>query len=220
MLRSANSNSTINEHPDRIRSWGKYSYGWNNINIYYWANGNYLKDGTAIEECFLDVGNYCSFSGGILVVLGGNHHAEHITTFPFGNIHQSIFPKHNGIGQPYTKGGVKIGNDVWVATDVTIQSGVTIGDGAVIASNSVITKDVPPYAIVGGNPAKIIKYRFDEDVIKKLLDLKWWDMTEAHINELSPLLCSNQLEEFFKRADELKSGSNPNDKWLGVNFLS
>lgn len=221
MSRAANSNTTINEHPDRIRTFGKYSYGINNINIYYWADGNYLEDGTPIDECFLDVGNYCSISGGILILLGGNHHSKHITTFPFGKIHQHIFNKHQGVGQPYTKGGVKIGNDVWIATDVTIHSGVTVGDGAILASNAVITKDVEPYSIVGGNPAKHIKYRFDEETRNKLLELKWWDMSETHINELTPLLCSENMDGFFKRANELKNGTGPDsDQWLGINFLS
>lgn len=213
---------TKNEHPDRIRSFGPYSYGKDNINIYYWANGNYNQNREPIDECFLDVGKFCSISGHILVYMGGNHHYEEITNFPFTQIYQNVFNNPNTIkyGQPWSKGGVKIGNDCWLGTYATIHSGVTIGDGAVIASNSVVVKDVEPYSIVGGNPAKHIKYRFDEETRKKLLELKWWDMPVEHINELTPLLCSQNFDDFFKRANELKDGTNENDKWLGVNFLS
>ena len=77
-------------------------------------------------------------------------------------------------------------------------SGVTIGDGAVIANNSHVVKNVEPYSLVGGNPAKFIKYRFSEDIIKKMLLLKWWDLPDEKINELSPLLCSNKFDELFK----------------------
>ncbi len=217
---------TKNEHPDRIRSFGPFSYGKNNINVYYWKEGNNNKNKQPIDECFLDIGNFCSISGYILVYLGGNHHYTDITTYPFGYINQNIFPNHSGKGHPWTKGGVKIGNDVWVGTYATFHSGVTVGDGAVIASNSVVTRDVPPYAIVAGNPAKIIKYRFGEfkegaEIREKLLKLKWWDMPIEYINELSPLLCSKNFDEFFKRAEELKNGTGPeSDKWIGINFLT
>ena len=194
-----------NEHPDRIRSVGRFTYGINNIAIYYWNNGNNNQQGEPVDECFLDIGDYCSISGHILVYMGGNHHHEWVSQYPFGHIHQNIFPNHNGKGQPYTKGGVKIGNDVWIGTAATIHSGVTIGDGAVIASNSVVVKDVEPYSIVGGNPAKFIKWRFDEDIRKKLLEYKWWELEPYIVNHISPLLCSSDFEQLFKVLEEIKN---------------
>jgi acetyltransferase-like isoleucine patch superfamily enzyme len=195
-----------NDHPDRIRKVGKYTYGVNNICIYYWANGNWTQDGTAFPEpAYLEIGNYCSISGHILIYMGGNHHYEWATQFPFGHIHQNIFPTFNGLGQPWSKGNVIIGNDVWIGTCATIHSGVTIGDGAVIASNAVVTKDVEPYSIVGGNPAKHIKYRFPEEIREKLLEYKWWDMDEYIIDHISPLLCSNDFENLFRVLDEIKN---------------
>ncbi len=77
-----------------------------------------------------------------------------------------------------------VGNDVWIGNNVIVQDGITVGDGAIIGSNAVVTKDVPPYAIVGGVPAKIIKYRFSEDIITDLLTLKWWDLSDEQIAEL------------------------------------
>ena len=222
MLKSAHSNTpSINEHPHKIKSVGRFTYGVPNINVYDWSNGYFDQQRNPIDECFIEIGSFTSISGHILIYMGGNHHHEEITQYPFGHIQKHIFNKLEvGVGQPWSKGSVKIGSDVWVGTDSTIHSGVTIGDGAVIASNSVVVKDVEPYSIVGGNPAKHIKYRFDEETRKKLLDLKWWDMPEAQINELTPLLCSQNLDKFFERAKELKEGTNENDKWIGVNFLS
>jgi acetyltransferase-like isoleucine patch superfamily enzyme len=196
---------SINEHPDRIRSVGEFTYGVGNINIYYWNSGNYKQDGTPLDEpAYLDIGKYCSISGHILVYMGGNHHYEWASQYPFGHLHQNIFDNHIAEGQPWSKGGVKIGNDVWIGTYATIHSGVTIGDGAVIASNAVITKDVEPYSIVGGNPSKLIKYRFSEDIRNKLLEYKWWDLEPYIVNHISPLLCSNNFDDLFRILDDIK----------------
>jgi tetrahydrodipicolinate N-succinyltransferase len=93
-----------------------------------------------------------------------------------------------------------IGNDVWIAADVKIKQGVKIGDGAVLATQSFVTKDVPPYAVVGGNPAKIIKYRFTEEQIKDLLEIKWWNWDDEEIKKVVPLLVSDNIDEFIKIA--------------------
>lgn len=200
---------SINEHPDRIKSVGLYTYGVSNINIYYWKEGNYTQDGTQFDEpAYLEIGNYCSISGHILVYLGGNHHYEWATQYPFGHIHQSTFDNVSGDGHPWSKGNVIIGNDVWIGTYATIHSGVTIGDGAVITSNSVITKDVEPYSIVGGNPAKRIKYRFDEDIRNKFLEYKWWELEPYIINHISPLLCSNNFDDLFRVLKDIKQQLN------------
>jgi acetyltransferase-like isoleucine patch superfamily enzyme len=84
---------------------------------------------------------------------------------------------------PYSKGIIEIGNDVWIGTSAIILSGVKIGHGAVVAAGSIVTKSVPPYAIVGGNPAKIIKYRLSEEKIEELLEMKWWDWSEEKIKK-------------------------------------
>ena len=105
------------------------------------------------------------------------------------NEHQVIMTKTNG--------DVDIGNDVWIGEHVTIMSGVTIGDGAVIATNSHVVKNVAPYSIVGGNPAKLIKYRFTEEQIQKLLEIKWWNWNDEKINSYLPLLCSSNIDDFI-----------------------
>lgn len=165
--------------------YGKYTYG--NPNIHYQT-----KDQT------LTVGNFCSIGENVDIYLGGNHRTDWVTTYPFGHIHGNVFNGFSGIGHPSTKGGVIIGNDVWIGTDAKIMSGVTIGDGAVIANSSHVVKNVEPYSLVGGNPAKLIKYRFTKEQIEKLLKIKWWNWNDELINSLTPLLCNNDIDEFIK----------------------
>ena len=166
-------------------SFGKYTYGTPKI---IWNT----------ENAKLVVGNFCSIAGNVNIYLGGNHRTDWVTTYPFGHIHTSIFNNFNGLGHPSTKGDVIIGNDVWIGDNVTIMSGVNIGDGVVIANNSHVVKNIEPYSLVGGNPAKLIKYRFTPQQIEKLLEIKWWYWDDEKINTFTPLLCNNNIDEFIK----------------------
>ena len=94
----------------------------------------------------------------------------------------------------------KIGNDVWIGTKVCVKSGVKIGDGAIIAAGAVVTHDVPAYAIVGGVPAKVIRYRFDEETIEKLQKIKWWEFEEDALSQVAPFM--NDIGEFIKKCEE------------------
>ena len=116
------------------------------------------------------VGNFCSIARGTSIQEYG-HDASNITTY---FIKFRVFEEKFG-KETVSKGPVIIGNDVWIGAQCVILSGVKIGDGAVVAANSVVTKDVPPYSIVAGSPAKVIRYRFSEDIISRLLEMKWWD---------------------------------------------
>lgn len=171
-------------------TFGKYSYGSPKV---HWQN----------ENAKLTVGNFCSIAANVNIYLGGNHRTDWVSTYPFGHIHQGVFNKFNGEGHPGTKGGVTIGNDVWIGSDVTIMSGVTIGDGAVIANGSHVVKDVEPYTLVGGNPAKYIKHRFTKAQIEELLKIQWWYWDDAKINEFSPLLCNENIDAFIEKTRTL-----------------
>lgn len=133
----------------------------------------------------------------VRIYLDANHRTDWVTTYPFGHINQNIFNSFNGIGHPSGNGNVIIGNDVWIAEGVSIASGIKIGDGAVIASKSHVIKDVEPYSIYGGNPAKFIKFRFSKEIINKLLKIKWWDWNIHKINQNLPLMCSANIEQFI-----------------------
>jgi acetyltransferase-like isoleucine patch superfamily enzyme len=170
---------------------GKHTYGESNIEIHSWNEGAKLV-----------IGNFCSIAHNIHVFLGGNHHTDWVTTYPFGCVHQHAFPNINGAGRSITKGDVIIGNDVWIGRGVTIMSGVTIGDGAAIAANSHVVKNVEPYTIVGGNPAKFIRNRFTPEQTQKLLEIKWWNWEDEKINRFTSLLCNSDIDEFIKAAEQ------------------
>lgn len=143
------------------------------------------------------IGKFCSIAENLQFIVRGSHMMDWVTTYPFQAIWGMDVPLHDL--PPHSP--IIIGNDVWIAANVKIKQGVTIGDGAVLATECFVTKDVPPYAVVGGNPAKIIKYRFTEEQIKSLLDIKWWDWEDDKIKELVPLLVSNNIDKFIQMAN-------------------
>jgi acetyltransferase-like isoleucine patch superfamily enzyme len=149
-----------------------------------------------LDDAELTIGRYCSFAERVTIMVGGEHHTEWVTTYPFSAWFDRAqrFP-----GYPLTKGDVVIGNDVWIGYGSTILSGVTIGDGAVIAAHSLVTKDVESYAIVGGNPARHIRYRFSEDTIAALLRIAWWEWPLSAIEESWPLLLSGNVDAFISK---------------------
>ena len=162
--------------------------------IYHWGEGTKLI-----------VGSFCSLGAPLKVFLGGNHRTDWVTTYPFGTIHKHVFNTVDGSGHPTTNGDVRIGNDVWIGSGTTIMSGVTIGDGAVVAANSHVVKNVEPYSIVGGNPARHIRYRHTREQIEALLKIQWWNWEDAKINEYAPLLCSGDIDAFIRKASSSQS---------------
>jgi acetyltransferase-like isoleucine patch superfamily enzyme len=164
---------------------GDYTYGYDSLIVKDFETGEKLK-----------IGKFCSLSSGITILLGGNHPIQNVSTYPFGILNTDKF--NNSINNNNNKKDTIIGNDVWIGHGATIMTGITIGDGAVIASNSNVIKDVEPYSIVGGNPAKFIKKRFTDDQISHLLNIKWWDLNDEKINEILPHICSDSIDEFIK----------------------
>lgn len=129
----------------------------------------------------LKVGAFCSIGPDVLFFSKADHPVDLPSTYPFRTmIWEPGGPNRDAV----TKGGITVGNDVWIGARAIILSGVTIGDGAIVAAGAVVTRDVPPYAIVGGNPARIIRKRFTDEQIGALLDLAWWNWPDARIAEL------------------------------------
>ena len=164
---------------------GKWTYG--NPWIRSWGEG-----------ATLEIGAFCSIAEGVKIFLGGEHRIEWATTFPFSVLWESA--RHIK-GHPKTKGDVIIGNDVWLGADSVILSGVTIGDGAVVGARSVVTNDIPPYAIVAGNPARMVKKRFDDHTIGRLLGVRWWEWEDSRIEKALPLLLNADIGLFLEFAE-------------------
>ena len=142
----------------------------------------------------LIIGKFCAIAMGIEFVMNGaNHRMCSVSTYPFnimGHGWEKVMPNLDDL--PF-KGDTVIGNDVWIGQNVTVMPGVHVGDGAIIAANSLVAKDIPPYHIAGGNPCKIIKKRFDDELIECLLSMKWWDWPADEIFEHLEVLCSGDL---------------------------
>lgn len=167
----------------------------------YFADTDFEKHVTHHYDFIGDkliIGKFCQIAAGVNFVMNGaNHQMNAVTTFPF-YIFEGWKQKVPPLNKMPLKGDTIIGNDVWIGQNVTILPGVHIGDGAIIGLNSVVGSDVAPYTIVAGNPAKVIRKRFDNQLIKLLLKLKWWDKSVKEINDLIPILTDNNLTEVKK----------------------
>ncbi len=148
----------------------------------------------------LIIGKFCMIASDVKFIMNGANHLNHaISTFPFAIFGDDWSNAMEGKEYP-NKGDTIIGNDVWIGYGTTIMPGISIGDGAIIATKSVITKDVEPYSIVGGNPAKEIRKRYSEEEIKELLEIKWWNWSIEKITENVQYLTGNEIEKIKVKA--------------------
>lgn len=154
----------------------------------------------------LTIGRYGSIADRVEILLGGNHRTEWVSTFPFGAFPQA-WPGAPG-GYDSSRGDVTIGHDVWIGSQAMILSGVTVGHGAVVAARAVVGRDVPPYAVVGGSPARVIRHRFDEATIATLLEAAWWDLPREEVAALVPLLQSPRTDDLVAAVRALRSAAS------------
>lgn len=174
-----------------------------NATLGRWTYG--IEDGLNISGCGpespLEIGSFCSIAAEVVFLCSGNHPTDCATTSYIHN---------NMMGGPIKRSGksrgIKIGNDVWIGRRALVLPGVTIGHGGVVGAQATVTKDVPPYAIVGGNPAKIIRYRFSEETIAKLLAIAWWDWDDGKIRQEADAL-TGPIEAFVARHFKPEAGS-------------
>lgn len=185
----------LREKPDPTNpseKWTNKKAAYAQYSIGDWTYGNPIVHDWGSK---LTIGKYCSIAEGVTFLLGGNHRADWITTYPF-NIQWQGFSHIQG--SPATKGDTVVGNDVWIGMKSVILSGVQIGDGAIIGAGSVVTKNVAPYTIVAGNPAKMIRERFNPEQRDALLRIGWWNWPETRIREAVPMLLSGNIDEFVR----------------------
>ena len=174
-------------YPDREYQYGYGSYGL--PIVHDWSEGAGLK-----------IGKFCSIAEDVNIFLGGNHRPDWVSTFPF-----PAFSVQHGAIEEYavSRGDVVIGNDVWLCTGAKILSGVTIGNGAVIGAYAVVSRDVEPYAVVAGNPAKTVRDRFSAEDRAQLEQIAWWNWENNAIEDAVPLLCSSELQKFYEYARKI-----------------
>ena len=167
-------------HKGKYLEIGEYTYGTPRVILY------------PQQQRKLKIGRFCSIAGGVIIFVGGNHRYDLVSTYPF-QAFPDEWPEAKNLKIPKADkllliGDVVIGNDVWIGEKVIIMPGVRIGDGAIIGAGAVVASDVEPYSMVAGNPARLIKKRFDEETIQRLLEIKWWNWPPEKIRQCLELI--------------------------------
>jgi len=147
----------------------------------------------------LTIGSFCSIAGQVEFILDAEHRTDWVTTYPI-RIRLGL----EGAGQdghPATRGDIEVGNDVWIGLGATILSGVTIGDGAVIGAHAVVAKDVPPYSVAVGNPARVIRRRFSDEQVEALRRIRWWEWPDEVVTARVGDLCDSAIDRFILKYD-------------------
>jgi len=181
---------------------GRHSYGFGPATFRIFMHG-----------ARIEVGSFCSFGPEVRLLAGSEHITSRVSTFPFNAL---IFaPEAGNEREAIDRGVTRVGHDVWLGLGSMVLSGVQVGHGAVIGAGTVVSRAVPPYSVVVGNPARLIRYRFPEATRRQLLELRWWDWPDETIRELNPLFMGD-TETFLRRASEVERPSPTQDPLLDV----
>lgn len=201
LKRGRNPHNETRLHLERlVRRWnfsiGAYSYG--RPKVRFPESGRRLT-----------IGRYCSIADKVEILLGGGHRLDWVSTYPFAAM-SGLWPEADAPEDYHTsRGDVTIGHDVWLGSGCMILSGVSIGHGAVVAARAVVTRDVPPYAVVAGNPARIVRHRFDAATIEALVAAAWWDFPHETVTRWVPLLQSGQVEALIAAVEVERAIAHP-----------
>ena len=172
--RNAHNLTTMgNMFPLELVEVGNFSYG--RIVVRFFTNEERLK-----------IGHFVSIAEGVIFLISADHHIKNLSTYPI----DTLITKSNTYVDSVKKGNIEVGDDVWIGTNALIMGGVKIGNGAIVAAGSIVTRNVPAYAIVGGCPARVIKYRFPDNVIVELLKINW--------GKLDRKVCKEKLDDFYR----------------------
>ncbi|MDY7559184.1 CatB-related O-acetyltransferase [Pseudomonas sp. 10B1] len=178
--------------PEKIRlRYPKYSFGVGTYGI-----PEVIKFG---HDAVLKVGAYTSIATGVKILLGGEHHTDWVSTYPFPAMISEV---NDILDFSTSKGDVVIGSDCWICTDAMILSGVTVGHGAIVAAGAIVNRDIAPFSVVGGNPCKFIRWRFDEETRATLLQSAWWDWPIEEVKAMARTLCSADIDGFVRYINE------------------
>lgn len=185
---------------------GDYTYYDDSHDPMGWERNNVLFTYQFFGEKLI-IGRYCCLAEGSTFIMGAaNHRLSSVTTYPFsvmGGLWRELSTPH--IDELPHKGDTVVGNDVWLGLDAVVMPGVRLGDGCIVAAKSVVTKSFEPYSIIGGNPARLIRKRFDEGLIALLLRFAWWDRSPEEVTSLLPLLTCIDIESVRRKLVELTS---------------
>lgn len=162
---------------------GRWSYGQPRVHVYEGDTGR------------VAVGAFCSIAREVEFMVGGNHRSDWVTTWPM----KEVFGGAPTGDTLWSKGDIVVGNDVWIGHGAKILSGVTVGHGAVVAAYAVVTRDVRPYAVVAGSPAREVRRRFDDQVVESLLQIAWWEWPDETLSQRWPEMCSADVKAFIDR---------------------
>mgnify|MGYP001003489113 CR=1 FL=1 len=176
-------------NPQNTTTVVQYTFPMDKVTVGNYTYGNLIVRSWGADNEGLNIGNFCSIADNVTFLMGGEHDYSRFLSFPY----DAFFVSHEA--DVKAKGPITLGDDVWIGANVTVVSGVTIGQGAVVAAGSIVTKDVPAYAIVGGDPAKVIKYRFKPETIAKLLTCDFGQLKPDFFAKNRELLANMDVDQ-------------------------